>query len=47
MGKKGDQDLEYRYNKKLVESNSNGVDINIHLFEVLEKNAYVYRGIVK
>lgn len=45
MGKKGDQDINFAQNKTLKESNTNGVDV--FLFEVFEKNNYIYRGQVK
>lgn len=45
MGKTGDQQLTYAQNKTLNESNNNG--IRVHLFEVFEKNKYVYEGTVK
>ena len=45
MGLEGDQELNYRQNKTLAESNKNGVDV--HLFEVFEENKYIYRGMVK
>lgn len=43
MGKKGDQVLKGNQNLTLYESNKNGVEI--HLFEVLKKKEYTYRGI--
>jgi 5-methylcytosine-specific restriction protein A len=45
MGKLGDQILEGNQNSTLFYSNTNGIDI--HLFEVMEKSIYTYRGIVK
>lgn len=45
MGKKGDQVLEGNQNRTLYDSNTNGVEV--HLFEVLEKAIYTYRGVVK
>lgn len=45
MGKKGDQSKNYKQNKTLSESNSNGVDV--HLFEVLKPTEYIYQGMVK
>jgi len=44
MGKKGDQVLEGNQNGTLYNSNTNGVEV--HLFEVLEKAKYTYRGVV-
>lgn len=44
MGKIGDQDLEKDQNRTLYYSNSNGVEV--HLFEVLKKTIYTYRGVV-
>ncbi len=44
MGKSGDQDIHFAQNKTLAQSNSNG--IVVHLFEVLVKTKYIYRGIV-
>lgn len=43
MGKKGNQVLKGNQNKTLYESNTNGIEI--HLFEVLQKKEYTYRGI--
>lgn len=45
MGKNGDQVLEGNQNGTLYHSDTNGV--NVHLFEVLEKSVYTYKGIVK
>ena len=45
MGLEGDQELNYRQNKTLAESNKNGVDV--HLFEVFKAKEYIYRGMVK
>lgn len=44
MGKKGDQVLEGNQNGILYNSDTNGVEV--HLFEVLEKAKYTYRGVV-
>ena len=45
MGKNGDQVLVGNQNGTLYNSDTNGV--NVHLFEVLEKSVYTYKGIVK
>lgn len=45
MGLEGDQELNYRQNKTLAESNKNGVDV--YLFEVFKAKEYIYRGMVK
>lgn len=45
MGKSGDQVLEGNQNKTLYYSETNGIEV--HLFEVLEKSVYTYKGIVK
>lgn len=45
MGLEGDQSLDYKQNKTLVESND--TDINLFLFEVFEPNKYIYKGRVK
>ena len=45
MGKIGDQVLEGNQNRTLYESNSNGIEV--HLFEVLKRAEYTYRGVVK
>lgn len=45
MGLSGDQSIEYRQNKTLAESRSNGVDV--HLFESYEPKEYIYRGRVE
>ncbi len=45
MGKVGDQVLEGNQNGTLYYSDINGVEI--HLFEVLVKAVYTYRGVVK
>ena len=45
MGKNGDQVLDGNQNRTLYDSNINNVEV--HLFEVLEKAIYTYRGIVK
>ncbi len=45
MGKYNDQVLRGNQNQTLYDSNTNGVDV--HLFEVMEKTSYTYRGIVK
>lgn len=42
MGLEGDQELNYKQNKTLSESNKNGV--NIYLFESYNANEYIYRG---
>ena len=44
MGKVGDQVLEGNQNGTLYHSNTNGV--KVHLFEVMKKTIYTYRGIV-
>jgi len=44
MGRIGDQDLNYKQNKTLVESNENGV--TLCLLEVLIPTEYIYRGTV-
>lgn len=43
MGKIGDQVLTGNQNRTLYESDTNGVEV--HLFEVLEKACYTYRGV--
>ena len=45
MGKLGDQILEGNQNSTLYYSDTNGIDV--HLFEVIEKSIYTYRGVVK
>lgn len=45
MGKVGDQVLQGNQNKTLYDSDTNGVEV--HLFEVMEKSVYTYRGIVE
>lgn len=45
MGKIGDQVLDGNQNGTLYYSDSNGVEV--HLFEVLKKAVYTYRGVVK
>ena len=45
MGKNGDQVLVGNQNGTLYHSDTNGV--NVHLFEVLEKSVYTYKGNVK
>jgi 5-methylcytosine-specific restriction protein A len=45
MGLIGDQKKDFAQNKTLADSRTNGV--KIHLFEVLEKRQYTYRGEVK
>lgn len=45
MGKVGDQVLQGNQNKTLYYSDTNGVEV--HLFEVMEKSVYTYRGIVE
>lgn len=42
MGLVGDQDVNYRYNKDLA--NSNYTDIKVYLFESYVENEYYYRG---
>ena len=42
MGQNGDMSLDFMQNKTLAQSNSNGVEV--HLFEVLERSQYIYRG---
>lgn len=42
MVKSGDQDINWSQNKTLAQSKYNGVDI--HLFEVVNKGEYIYRG---
>lgn len=42
MGLSGDQDINYKQNKTLNESKTNGVDV--HLFEVIEPSVYIYCG---
>jgi 5-methylcytosine-specific restriction enzyme A len=42
MGQKGDQDIAAAQNKTLAESHQNGIEA--FLFEVLQPNAYTYRG---
>ena len=42
MGLVGNQKLNYMQNKTLAESKINGV--TLHLFEVIEKNEYLYQG---
>lgn len=44
MGKIGDQVLKGNQNYTLFYSNTNGVEV--HLFEVLEKAVYTYKGVV-
>lgn len=44
MGKRGDQVLQGNQNKTLYESKTNGVEV--HLFEVMERTVYTYRGII-
>ena len=44
MGKIGDQVLEKDQNRTLYHSKTNGVEV--HLFEVMDKAVYTYRGIV-
>jgi 5-methylcytosine-specific restriction protein A len=41
----GDQGLDYRQNKTLKESDTNGVEV--HLFEVFRPGEFFYHGIVK
>lgn len=45
MGKVGDQVLEGNQNGTLFYSNSNGVEV--HLFEVMKKAVYTYKGVVE
>lgn len=45
MGKIGDQVLEGNQNMTLFYSDTNGVEV--HLFEVITKSVYTYRGVVK
>lgn len=45
MGKIGDQVLEGNQNATLYYSDTNGVEV--HLFEVMERAVYTYRGVVK
>lgn len=45
MGRVGDQVLEGNQNNTLYFSDTNGVEV--HLFEVLKKKEYTYRGIVR
>lgn len=45
MGKVGDQVLQGNQNGTLFYSDTNGVEV--HLFEVLEKAVYTYRGVVE
>lgn len=45
MGKIGDQVLEGNQNGTLFFSDTN--DVEVHLFEVLKKAVYTYRGVVK
>ncbi len=42
MGLNGDQSIDYKQNKTLAESKSNGIDV--HLFESHDRNSYIYRG---
>lgn len=45
MGKIGDQVLKGNQNGTLFHSDTNGVEV--HLFEVMEKSIYTYRGVVR
>lgn len=45
MGQTGDQVLNGNQNKTLYYSDTNGVEV--HLFEVVKKSVYTYRGIMK
>jgi len=45
MGLTGDQSLEFKQNKTLNESNL--IDINLFLFEVLEPREYTFKGKIK
>lgn len=42
MGLKGDQDIYYKQNRTLYESEHNGIDV--HLFEVINPKEYIYCG---
>jgi len=42
MGKSGDQSLDFAQNKTLAESNNNV--IKVHLFEVVVRSRYIYKG---
>lgn len=42
MGKSGNQEINYKQNKTLAESEFNG--INVYLFEVLVKKRYIFKG---
>ena len=42
MGSQGDQSLDFRQNKTLYESETNGVEV--HLFEVFKPQQYEYKG---
>lgn len=42
MGKNGDQNITYRYNKTLNDSNNTGLPL--YLFEVFEDTKYVFQG---
>ena len=44
MGKVGDQVLNGNQNRTLYDSEVNGVEV--HLFEVLKKTVYTYRGVM-
>lgn len=44
MGKVGDQVLDGNQNRTLYDSETNGVEV--HLFEVLKKTVYTYRGVM-
>lgn len=44
MGKIGDQVLDGNQNATLFHSRTNGIEV--HLFEVLQKRVYTYRGVV-
>lgn len=45
MGKIGDQVLKGNQNETLYYSNTN--DVEVHLFEVMKRKVYTYRGVVK
>lgn len=45
MGPSGDQDVDYKQNKTVKESRSNGIDM--YLFESFEDNEYIYKGKVR
>jgi len=45
MGKKGDQSINFKQNKTLAQSRTNGV--SVYLFEVYHARQYIYSGKVK